>query len=139
MDSSPDQAGRLRDAGLRVTAQRLALLDVLDAHPHADVATLVTAARERLGSLSTQAVYDALETFRTAGLVRRIETSGSAARYESRVSDKHHHVVCRVCGATADVDSVVGLTPCLEPSHAHGFILYEPEVTFWGVCPDCAT
>jgi Fur family ferric uptake transcriptional regulator len=137
MDSWTDQATRLRAAGLRVTAQRLVLLSLVDADPHADVATLVAAARARLGSLSTQAVYDALETFRNAGLVRRIEPAGSAARYETRVADNHHHIVCRVCGVTADVDYVIGEAPCLEPLETHGFVLDEPEVTFWGICPVC--
>jgi Fur family ferric uptake transcriptional regulator len=95
-------------------------------------------ARERLGSLSTQAVYDILRAFTEAGLVRRIEPAGSPALYETRVGDNHHHVVCRVCGTVGDVDCAVGERPCLTPSDAHGFVLDEAEITFWGLCPACA-
>ena len=127
----------LRGAGLRVTSPRLAVLDAVRHHPHADAETLATSARERLGSLSTQAVYDNLHALTAAGLLRRVEPAGSPARFETRVADNHHHVVCRKCGATADVDCAVGATPCLTPSQTHGFILDEAEVTFWGVCPQC--
>ena len=131
---SPD---RLRAAGLRVTAPRLALLAALDAHPHATVDALAAAVRDTVGSVSTQAVYDALEAFVAAGLARHVEPAGSPARFESRVGDNHHHVVCRRCGATADVDCAVGRRPCLTPSDAHGFVVDEAEVTYWGVCPTC--
>jgi Fur family ferric uptake transcriptional regulator len=128
---------RLREAGLRVTAPRLALLAVLDESDHATVDDLAGAVRDRLGTVSTQAVYDALDAFVRAGLTRRIEPAGSPARFESRVGDNHHHVVCRSCGATSDVDCAVGRRPCLTPKEAHGFVLDEAEVTYWGWCPTC--
>jgi Fur family ferric uptake transcriptional regulator len=96
-----------------------------------------SAVHEQLGGVSTQAVYDVLRAFTVAGLVRRIEPAGSPALFETRVHDNHHHVVCRGCGAVADVDCVVGRAPCLEPSAAPGFVVDEAEVTFWGVCSDC--
>jgi Fur family ferric uptake transcriptional regulator len=128
----------LRRAGLRVTAPRLAVLATLTetgAHPDAD--TIASAARARLGAVSTQAVYELLRTLVEAGLVRRIQPAGSPARYEIRVGDNHHHVVCRSCGAATDVDCVVGEAPCLEPSATNGFSIDEAEVIFWGRCPDC--
>jgi Fe2+ or Zn2+ uptake regulation protein len=128
---------RLRTAGLRVTSPRLAVLAALPDHQHLDVETIAGAARERLGSLSTQAVYDILRALTDVGLVRRIEPAGSPALFETRVGDNHHHVVCRACGATADVDCAVGERPCLTPSHTSGFVLDEAEVTFWGLCPTC--
>ena len=127
----------LRGAGLRVTAARLALLDEMSSYPHAGVEALAGAVERRLGGVSKQAVYDALKALAGAGLVRRIEPAGSPSRYELRVGDNHHHVVCRVCGSAADVDCAVGSAPCLEPSDAHGYLLDEAEVTFWGLCPDC--
>ncbi|HVC24233.1 MAG TPA: Fur family transcriptional regulator [Acidimicrobiales bacterium] len=130
-------AARLRGAGLRVTAIRLTVLDEVAARPHADTESIATAVGGELGTVSRQAVYDALRALAQAGLVRRIEPAGSPARYEARVGDNHHHVVCRVCGATADVDCAVGSAPCLEPSQAHGFRLDEAEVTYWGLCPRC--
>ena len=133
---------RLRAAGLRVTRPRLAVLDVLDEagrrREHLPVSDIAEGARERLGVVSTQAVYDCLEVLGSAGLVRRVETAGSPARYESRADDNHHHLVCRGCGYTADVDCVVGSAPCLTPSDSHGFVLDEAEVVFWGLCPSCA-
>lgn len=129
--------GLLRGAGLRVTAARLALLDEMEAHPHAGVDTLAAAVELRLGGVSKQAVYDALRALGEAGLVRRIEPAGSPARFELRVGDNHHHVVCRVCGSASDVDCAVGSAPCLEPSDTHGYVLDEAEVTFWGLCPTC--
>lgn len=136
MDSiSP--TGRLRAAGLRVTVLRVALLELFGATPHATVDELLRAARERLGTASAQAVYDALRGLGVASLVRRIEPAGSPARYETRTGDNHHHVVCRACGVTRDVDCAVGERPCLTPAEAHGFDLDEAEVTFWGLCPDC--
>ena len=128
---------RIRLAGLRVTAVRVTVLEAVDALPHGEVELLVRRVVERLGSVSKQAVYDALQALSTARLVRRIEPAGSPARYEARVGDNHHHVVCRACGAASDVDCAVGSTPCLEPSELHGYLLDEAEVTFWGLCPAC--
>ena len=128
----------LRNVGLRVTAPRLAvLMSVLGEGRHRDAEAIAVDARKRLGSLSTQAVYNNLHTLVEAGLVRRIQPSGHPARYESRVGDNHHHIVCRQCGLTADVDCTVGAAPCLEPSADHGFIIQEAEVIFWGQCPQC--
>jgi Fur family ferric uptake transcriptional regulator len=127
----------LRAAGLRVTRPRLAVLDVLRDGGHLDVDEIATRARTRLDSVSTQAVYDVLGALSRAGLARRIEPAGSPARYEARVNDNHHHVVCRGCGIIADVDCAVGDAPCLDPNNARGFVVDEAEVTFWGLCPDC--
>jgi Fur family ferric uptake transcriptional regulator len=129
----------LREAGLRVTGPRVAVLKALHGNPHADTDPLADAARAELGAVSTQAVYDVLRAFTDAGLARRIEPAGSPARFEVRVGDNHHHVVCRVCGAIADVDCAVGERPCLTASEAHGFVIDEAEVTYWGLCPDCST
>lgn len=128
---------RLRAAALRVTRPRLAVLAAVDAHPHADTDTIVQTARATLGTVSVQAVYDVLRALTDAGLVRRIEPAGSPARYESRTGDNHHHVVCRQCGAIADVDCAVGTPPCLEAPDSRGFVIDEAEVTYWGICPDC--
>lgn len=136
---SPAAVARLRAAGLRVTQPRVAVLEALGEDAHLEAEAIAERARRRLGTLSTQAVYDILHAFARAGLVRRIEPAGSPARYETRVGDNHHHVVCRLCGATADVDCTVGTAPCLDPSTAHGFLVDEAEVTFWGVCPACRT
>ncbi len=130
-------ADRLRAAGLRVTRPRLTLLAALDQRPHATVDELAAAVRDERGRVSTQAVYDALEAFVAAGLARHVEPAGSPARFESRVGDNHHHVVCRRCGVAADVDCAVGRRPCLTPSESHGFVVDEAEVTYWGVCPQC--
>lgn len=135
-ESPLDAAGRLRHAGLRVTAPRLAVLAALPDGAHRDVDTIARVARERLGTLSTQAVYDTLRTFTDAGLVRRSEAAGSAALYETRVGDSHH-VVCRRCGTTVEVDCAVGRRPCLAPATTYGFVLDEAEVTFWGLCRSC--
>jgi Fe2+ or Zn2+ uptake regulation protein len=133
-----DPRARLRQAGLRVTAPRQAVLGMLGEHPHSTAEAVAAAVRVRLGSVSTQAVYDVLAACVDAGLVRRIEPAGSAARYETRTGDNHHHVVCRSCGATADVDCVVGEAPCLHPSTTtEGFVVDEAEVVFWGTCPAC--
>lgn len=131
-------AARLRDAGLRVTGPRIAVLTALAERGHANVDELVRASRSELGSLSTQAVYDMLRAFVAAGLTRRIEPAGHPALFEARAGDNHHHVVCRECGLVADVDCAVGERPCLSPSQVHGFVLDEAEVTFWGLCPRCA-
>jgi len=129
---------RLRSAGLRITGPRLAVLTVVQGTgQHRDVIEIAEAARERLGTLSTQAVYDNLDILVEAGLVRRIQISGQPARYEARVGDNHHHIVCRSCGATIDVDCAVGAAPCLSPSTNHGFVVEEAEVIFWGICPQC--
>lgn len=128
----------LRRAGLRVTAPRLAvLMSVLGEGQHRDAEAIAAAARGRLGTLSTQAVYDNLHILEDAGLIRRTQPSGHPARYEARVGDNHHHIVCRRCGTTADVDCAIGAAPCLEPSASHGFVVQEAEVIFWGLCPQC--
>ena len=127
----------LRSAGLRATAPRLAVLAALRRQPHADTDTVIRHARAELGTVSTQAVYNVLAALVEVGLVRRIEPAGSVALYELRVGDNHHHVVCRKCGAVDDVDCAVGRRPCLTPSEAHGYLLDEAEVTYWGICPAC--
>jgi Fur family ferric uptake transcriptional regulator len=127
----------LRDAGLRVTAPRLAVLAEVSEGKHLTVDQIALAARVRIGAISTQTVYDALGALGAAGLVRRIEPAGSPTRYETRVGDNHHHAVCRSCGAIADVDCAVGDPPCLSPADASGFVIDEAEVVFWGVCPTC--
>ena len=127
----------LRAATLRVTRPRLAVLEAVHIHPHADTDAIIAASRARLGEVSHQAVYDVLRALTVAGLVRRIQPSGSVARYESRVGDNHHHVVCRSCGVIADVDCAVGDTPCLTASADHGFVIDEAEVVYWGTCPGC--
>lgn len=130
--------GRLRAAGLRVTGPRLAVLAAVHGEgQHRDVQAIAEAARERLVTLSTQAVYNNLNTLVEVGLVRRIQPAGHPARYEARVGDNHHHIVCRNCGLTADVDCAVGYAPCLDPSQDHGFLVEEAEVIFWGLCPQC--
>lgn len=129
---------RLRSAGLRVTAPRLAVLTAIQGEGrHRDALEIAGVARKRLGTLSVQAIYDNLDVLVEAGLARRIQLSGQPARYEARVGDNHHHIVCRRCGETADVDCAVGAAPCLEPSANHGFVVEEAEVVFWGVCPQC--
>jgi Fur family ferric uptake transcriptional regulator len=129
----------LRLAALRVTRPRVAVLTAVHDHPHADTDSIIRVVREDLGEVSHQAVYDVLRALTGAGLVRRIEPSGSVARYESRVGDNHHHVVCRSCGAIADVDCAVGDTPCLTASNDQGFVIDEAEVVYWGLCPGCST
>jgi Fe2+ or Zn2+ uptake regulation protein len=137
--ATTDLEQRLRGAALRVTRPRVAVLRAVHALPHADTDAIIGAARRDLGDVSHQAVYDVLRALTASGLVRRIQPSGSVARYEARVGDNHHHVVCRSCGVIADVDCAVGEPPCLVPSHSHGFSVDEAEVVYWGVCPDCAT
>jgi Fur family ferric uptake transcriptional regulator len=129
----------LRAVALRVTRPRLAALSAVHDHPHADTDSIIRVVREDLGEVSHQAVYDVLRALTAAGLVRRIQPAGSPARYESRVGDNHHHVVCRSCGAIADVDCAVGTTPCLTASDDHGFAIDEAEVVYWGLCPGCST
>ena len=135
----PDLVSSLRAADLRVTRPRLAVLGAVRSRPHADTESIITIVRAELGEVSHQAVYDVLRALTTAGLVRRIEPAGSVARYESRVADNHHHVVCRSCGVIADVDCAVGETPCLTASQDHGFVIDEAEVTYWGLCHQCST
>jgi Fe2+ or Zn2+ uptake regulation protein len=127
----------LRAAGLRVTMPRLAMLTWLDAHPHATVDAITAGVRERFGTVSTQAVYDMLAACATAGLLRRIEPAGHPARFERRVGDNHHHLVCRRCGRTQDVDGAIGAQPCLTAAEDMGFAVDKAEVVFWGMCPAC--
>ena len=127
----------LRSAGLRVTATRLAVLEAVAGRPHADAEHVVADVRAAIGTASVQAVYDILAAFTAAGLVRRIEPAGHPARYERRVGDNHHHLVCRGCGALEDVDCATGSAPCLTPASDHGFAVDEAEVTYWGLCPRC--
>jgi len=129
---------RLRAAGLRATGPRRRVLAVLtEATDHPRVDQVIERVRARGAHISIQAAYDACEALRRAGLARRIELPGSPTRYEARVGDNHHHLVCRACGVTADVDCAAGAAPCLEPSFAHGFAVQEAEVTYWGLCPAC--
>lgn len=130
---------QLRAAELRVTRPRIAVLAAVHEHPHADTESIIGVVRKDLAEVSHQAVYDVLRALTGAGLVRRIQPSGSVARYEARVGDNHHHVVCRSCGAIADVDCAVESTPCLTASNDHGFSIDEAEVTYWGTCPACST
>ncbi|QIK66523.1 transcriptional repressor [Nocardioides sp. HDW12B] len=157
MSSSTDFERQLRDASLRVTRPRLAVLAAVHERPHVDTDSVIGAVRATLGDVSHQAVYDVLRALTAAGLVRRIQPAGSVARYESRVGDNHHHLVCRVCGAITDVDCAVGHAPCLTPGSgdpdldaspdgdadpdvdaAAGFEIDEAEVVWWGRCPACA-
>jgi len=135
---SPDYAEQLRTADLRVTRPRLAVLEAVQANPHADTESIFGAVRAHLPEVSRQAVYDVLAALTVVGLVRRIQPSGSVARYESRVGDNHHHIVCRTCGVIADVDCAVGEAPCLTASDDNGFLLDEAEVIYWGLCQDCS-
>ncbi len=145
MAHSPDQTTpeddlerSLRGVALRVTRPRMAVLQAVRMHPHADTDSVLRAVREDLPDVSHQAVYDSLHALTEAGLVRRIQPRGSVARYEARVGDNHHHVVCRSCGAIADVDCATGHAPCLSASQDHGFTIDEAEVIYWGTCPDCS-
>jgi len=135
----PTTAEELRGAGLRVTAARVALLQTVRAGDHLDVEAITSGVRERIGHVSLQAVYEALHALTAAGLVRRIEPAGGPARFEGRVGDNHHHIVCRSCSAVADVDCAVGEAPCLTASDDRGFSIDEAEVIYWGLCPDCST
>jgi Fe2+ or Zn2+ uptake regulation protein len=127
----------LRGVSLRVTRPRLAVLGAAHEHPHSDTASLIGHVRGQLGDVSNQAVYDVLHALTTAGLLRRIQPEGSVARYEARVGDNHHHLICRSCGVIADVDCAVGSAPCLTPHDDHGFVIDEAEVVYWGLCPTC--
>src|SRR4051812_33562844 len=138
MSPGPAASERLRERGLNVTAPRLAVLAVVEQlGGHVDAVAIAAAARERLGSVSTPAVYDILNALTDAGLLRRIQPAGSPARYETRVGDNHHHRVCRTCGAVQDVDCVVGSAPCLHPAVDAAFPIDEAEITFWGQCERC--
>jgi len=140
MTETPDltAAEELRGAGLRVTAVRVALLEAVRHGDHLGVEALAAGVRERVGHVSLQAVYEALNALAATGLVRRIQPAGSPARFEGRIGDNHHHVICRACGAVADVDCAVGEAPCLTASDDHGFSIDEAEVVYWGLCPDCS-
>lgn len=127
----------LRAASLRVTKPRVAVINAVHAHPHADTDTVLSAVREADPEVSHQAVYDVLKVLTEAGIVRRIQPKDSVARYESRVGDNHHHVVCRSCGVIADVDCATGSAPCLDASNDNGFQIEEAEVIYWGTCPKC--
>jgi Fe2+ or Zn2+ uptake regulation protein len=136
--AAPTIAQELRGAGLRVTAARVALLETLRDGHHLGVEAIASGVRDRVGHVSLQAVYYALHALTAAGLVRRIEPAGSPARFDGRVGDNHHHVVCRSCGDVADVDCAVGEAPCLSASDDHGFSIDEAEVIYWGLCPACS-
>lgn len=138
-DSHPEADTAIRGAGLRVTESRRAVYDALREHPHASADDVFARIVPTVPGTSLQSVYNALNDFVGAGLVRRIEPAGRAGLFELRVADNHHHIVCRSCGAIEDVDCVHGEAPCLQPSDAHGFALEVAEVTFWGVCPACST
>ncbi len=135
---TPGSEQTLRAAALRVTRPRVAVLSAVREHPHADTDSIIDAVRSDLGAVSRQAVYDVLRALSASGLIRRIQPRDSVARYETRVGDNHHHVVCRSCGAIADVDCAVDATPCLTASDDHGFVIDEAEVIYWGRCPDCS-
>ncbi|MGQ0842382.1 Fur family transcriptional regulator [Actinokineospora sp.] len=139
MPTASDFERMLRGVALRVTRPRVAVLSAVHDRPHADTDSIIGTVRADLGGVSHQAVYDVLRALTAAGLLRRIEPPGSVARYEARVGDNHHHVVCRSCDAIADVDCAVGTTPCLTASDDHGFSIDEAEVIYWGLCPACST
>lgn len=136
----PDFEAQLRAASLRVTQPRLAVLTALRDHPHIDTYAVISLVRADHPAVSHQTVYDVLQALTAAGLVRRIQPAGATARYESRVGDNHHHIVCRSCSAIADVDCAIGQAPpCLTPSDDHGYVVDEAEVVYWATCPDCST
>ena len=132
-----DPARLLRDHGVQVTAQRLAVLRAVAARPHETADAIAEISRAEIGAISRQATYDALGVLTDKGIIRRIQPAGSSARYEHRVGDNHHHLICRSCGRMTDVDCAVGYTPCLTASDDHGFEIDEAEVIYWGRCPDC--
>jgi len=136
---TPSAANELRGAGLRVTAARVALLETVRGGDHLGIEAIAIGVRGRVGHISLQAVYEALHALTAAGLIRRIEPAGGAPRFEGRVGDNHHHVVCQSCGVVADVDCAVGEAPCLTASDDHGFSIHEAEVVYWGLCPACST
>jgi Fur family transcriptional regulator, stress-responsive regulator len=132
-----DRGEILRERGLRVTAQRLAVFKAVSDDPHVSADVVVESVRGEIGWISVQAVYDALATLTDAGLLRRIQPAGSPARYEGRVGDNHHHLICRVCDRMVDVDCAVGRAPCLTAVEDAGFEIDEAEVVYWGRCPEC--
>lgn len=134
-----DLGQTLRDHGLSVTAQRLEIYRAVASCPHSTADDVLEAARSSLGTISRQSVYDTLNTFVEKGLLRRIQPNGSAALYEDRVNDNHHHLICRNCGIVVDIDCAVGYRPCLHASDDHDFLIDEAEVVYWGQCPDCTT
>lgn len=136
---TPTSAEELRGAGLRVTAARVALLETVRGGDHLGIEAIATGVRARVGHVSLQAVYEALHALTAVRLIRRIDPAGGQPRFEGRVGDNHHHVVCRVCGVVADVDCAVGEAPCLTASDDRGFAIDEAEVVYWGMCPDCST
>jgi Fur family ferric uptake transcriptional regulator len=137
MDASAEDLALLRRRGVQVTAQRLAVLRAVSTRPHSTAADIGEVVREEIGAVSLQAVYDALATLTERGIIRRIEPAGSPARYEDRVGDNHHHLICRTCGRMVDVDCATGVMPCLTPVDASGFEVDEAEVIYWGRCPEC--
>ncbi len=139
MPETADLERMLRGASLRVTRPRVAVLGAVHEHPHADTHALIACAREALGEVSQQAVYDVLRALTDAELVQRIDLPGSVARYESRVGDNHHHLMCRSCDTIVDVDCATGEAPCLVPAAHHGFAVSAADVVYWGTCPACAS
>lgn len=139
MTDSKDREQQLRSCGLQVTAQRLAIMQAVTDSPHATAEDLTEVARGKIGSISRQAVYDTLAALADKRLIRRIQPTGSPARFEDRVGDNHHHLICRGCGLIFDIDCAVGSTPCLEADDDHGFEIDEAEVVYWGRCPGCRT
>jgi Fur family ferric uptake transcriptional regulator len=133
-----DQAALLRRHGVQVTAQRLAVLRALSERPHSTAADIDAAVRTEIGAISLQSVYDTLGTLAEKGIIRRIQPAGSATRYEDRVGDNHHHLICRTCGRMVDADCAVGYTPCLTAPEDSGYEIEEAEVIYWGRCPECA-
>ncbi|MDZ4656300.1 MAG: Fur family transcriptional regulator [Bythopirellula sp.] len=140
MTSDPAQllrAAQLRERGLQITAQRLSVLRAVAQRPHSTAEEVAEEVRGEIGSISRQAVYDALGMLAEKGLIRRIQPAGSPARYEDRVGDNHHHLICRSCGKTVDVDCAIGDTPCLTAAADSGYLIDEAEVIYWGTCPEC--
>ena len=135
----PDPAALLREHGIQVTAQRLAVLRAVSGQPHATADRVAEVVRAEIGAISLQSVYDALSVLVTEGLIRRIQPAGSAARFEDRVGDNHHHLICRVCGRVVDVDCAAGAAPCLAAADDQGYQIDEAEIAYWGRCPDCQT
>ena len=136
---SADPADLLRQHGIQVTAQRLAVLRAVESQPHVTADGVAETVRSEIGAISRQSVYDALGVLADEGLIRRIQPAGSPARFEARVGDNHHHVICRVCGSVADVDCAVGSAPCLTASDDRGYEIDEAEVIYWGRCPECVS
>ena len=137
MPTASDFERMLRESALRVTRPRLAVLAAVHEHPHADTDSIINVVRTGLNEVSHQAVYDVLKALTDKGLLRRIQPPGSVARYEARVGDNHHHVVCRSCGVITDIECVIGDPPCVSPADAGGFVIDEAEVIYWGLCSNC--